>query len=79
MSNIYWDEDNRPDELGKKELQTFTMHITPKLPPKEVGGYDITGGDGKANSIVFNFVRKPSWLNRTCCRIFLGWKWNDKK
>lgn len=75
--NIYWEENDRSDEWEKSGIQTF--HITPKLPPKEVGGYDITGGDGKTNSVVFNFVRKPSWFHRFCTKFFLGWKWNDKK
>lgn len=73
--NIYWEEHDRSDEWEKKELQTSDVQIS----PKEVGGYDITGGDGKMNSIVFNFVRKPSWFHRVCTKFFLGWKWNDKK
>ena len=50
-----------------------------KTPPTFVGGYDITGGNGIENSFVFNFVKKPSWFHRTCCRFFLGWRWHDKK
>jgi len=47
--------------------------------PPTVGVYDITGGNGKENSIVLNFTKKPNWFHRTCTRFFLGWKWNDKK
>jgi hypothetical protein len=47
--------------------------------PPIVGGYDITGSNQVAGSIVFNFTKKPSWFHRTCCRFFLGWKWQDKK
>lgn len=90
--NIYWEENERPDdkkwssEPHREGLSEDLIGNTPtafvsnfKLPPPVVGGYDITGGDGLENSIVFHFVRKPSWFHRTCCKFFLGWKWNDKK
>lgn len=59
---------------------TETSYVTSIQPmPEYVGGYDITGGNQVAGSIVFNFTKKPNWFHRTCCRFFLGWKWQDKK
>ena len=47
--------------------------------PKYVGGYDITGGNGKQYSIVFNYIKKPNWFRRACSKFFLGWNWIDEK
>lgn len=59
---------------------TETSYVTSIQPmPKYVGGYDITGSNQVAGSIVFNFTKKPNWFHRTCCRFFLGWKWQDEK
>jgi hypothetical protein len=59
---------------------TQTAYVSSfKSPPPVVGGYDITGGDGKQNSISFMMVKKPNWFHRTCTRFFLGWRWHDKK
>ncbi len=58
---------------------TQTAYVTFIEQPTHVGGYDITGGNGGANSIVFNFIKKPNWFRRTCTKFFLGWRWNDKK
>ncbi len=86
--NIYWEEHDSSEERPKHWSEDKTKgtvdlsgaSATVLIPPTpEVGGYDITGGNGKESSIVFNFVKKPSWFHRTCCRFFLGWKWNDKK
>ena len=79
----HWSE-NKID--GTVDLSEAIMNDTSaafvheiKSPPPMVGGYDITGGNGVDNSIVYNFTKKPNWFHRTCCRFFLGWKWNDKK
>lgn len=91
--NIYWEENERSDDKksgskidGSVNLTEALMGDTQtafvssfKLPPPMVGGYDITGGNGIENTIVFNFVKKPNWFHRTCCRFFLGWRWHDKK
>lgn len=45
--------------------------------PKTSGGYDITGGNGKNNSIMFMMVKKPKWHHRFFCKLFLGWNWID--
>jgi hypothetical protein len=59
---------------------TQTAYTTSSIKtPVYVGGYDITGGNGMQNSIVFNFVKKPNWFRRTCTKFFLGWTWIDKK
>ncbi|GIV44016.1 MAG: hypothetical protein KatS3mg035_1139 [Bacteroidia bacterium] len=44
-----------------------------------IGGYDITGGDGKTNSIMLLMTKKPKWHHRFFCRVFLGWNWIDLK
>tara|TARA_R110000737_G_scaffold347525_2_gene379228 strand:+ start:298 stop:489 length:192 start_codon:yes stop_codon:yes gene_type:complete len=49
-----------------------------KLPPQPVGGYRISPGSDTLGSIMFNFIVKPNWFHRTCCKIFLGWTWIDK-
>jgi len=91
--NIYWEENERPDDKKSGSKIDVSVNLTEalmsdiqttfvsgfKLPPPTVGGYDITGGNGGANSIVFNFIKKPNWFRRTCAKFFLGWKWNDKK
>lgn len=91
--NIYWEEqeysgdDKKPEfKKGEVDLGEAVMNdstpgwvTTIETSPSTVGGYDITGGNGMQNSIVFNFIKKPSWFHRTCCRFFLGWKWQDKK
>lgn len=59
---------------------TQTAYVSSiQMPPPIVGGYDITGSNQVAGSIVFNFTKKPNWFHRTCVRFFLGWKWHDKK
>lgn len=73
-NNIKFKEE---DKTGKQLL--VGNKYTIQAPPVYVGGYDWTGGNGKENSIVFNFVKKPSWFHRTCTRFFLGWKWNDEE
>ena len=45
--------------------------------PMYVGSYQITGKGSEANSMRFNFVKKPSIINRFFCRILLGWVWID--
>jgi len=93
--NIYWEEndysgkDKKPEfEVNKKVNltealmgNTETAYATTSIltSPPSVGGYDITGGNGMVTSTDFNFVKKPNWFHRTCCRFFLGWKWQDKK
>ena len=89
MTNIYWEEHDhskdRPkhwaEDLGDAVMNdtesSFVCNI--ESPPPIVGGYDMTGGNGMQNSIVWNFTKKPNWFHRTCTRFFLGWKWNDKK
>ena len=62
--------------LNDKEAVYVKSILTP---PPVVGGYDITGSNQVAGSIVFNYTKKPNWFHRTCCRFFLGWKWQDKK
>jgi hypothetical protein len=80
MTNIYWEENDRSGEWKKMDSKPLPMNTISHPTLKEVvGGYDITGGNGEENSISFNFVKKPNWFHRTCCRFFLGWKWNDKK
>lgn len=59
------------------DTQVAYAHIF--TPPKVVGGYDITGSNQVAGSIVFNYTKKPNWFHRTCTRFFLGWKWKDAK
>ena len=44
--------------------------------PMYVGSYQITG-KGSEKNILFNFVKKPSRINRFFCRILLGWVWID--
>lgn len=46
-------------------------------PPMYVGSYQITGKGSEANSMRFNFVKKPNIINRFFCRILLGWVWID--
>ena len=72
-NNIKFKEEDNTGELlvGSK----YTIHAKPEY----VGGYDWAGGNGKENSIVFNFVKKPNWFHRTCTRFFLGWRWNDEE
>ena len=74
--NIYWEEHENSDRPTEFDLRKDTKIFVPK---KEIGGYDITGGNGANNSITFYFVKKPSWFHRTCCRFFLGWRWRDKE
>ncbi len=45
--------------------------------PTYVGGYQITGKGSEANYMQFNFVKKPSIINRFFCKILLGWVWVD--
>jgi hypothetical protein len=58
--------------------QNIKLILSPEY-PKYIGGYDITGGNGKENSIVMTFTRKPKWHNRLFCKLFLGWTWIDYK
>lgn len=71
--NIYWEEHkNNGGLIG--EATSFIKT------PKNAGGYDITGGNGKENSIVFMMVKKPRRFHRMFVKLFLGWSWvdNDK-
>lgn len=77
MSNIYWEEHNRPsDDIPSKET---TISFVCELPKKTVGRYDITGNHGGANSVMFMLTKKPKWFHRTFTRFFLGWRWVDEK
>lgn len=85
------EEDNTGKPESNKDVSTFNLicvendttgaYVAEDIssPPKYVGGYDLTGGNGKHNSFVMMFVRRPNWFHRTMTRFFLGWKWNDKK
>ena len=85
MSNIYWEEHNRADERGvgaevtKTEVATISLVNCVELTKKSVGGYDITGNHGGANSVKFMMTKKPKWFHRVCTRFFLGWTWVDEK
>ncbi|MEK6828587.1 MAG: hypothetical protein AABY15_00480 [Nanoarchaeota archaeon] len=80
MSNIYWEEHNRPEESAeKKEVGTVSVGYAIELPKKNVGGYDITGNYGGVNSVMFMMTKKPKWFHRVCTRFFLGWNWVDSK
>lgn len=59
--------------------EKITLFSTIAQQPKSVGGYDITGRNGKENSIIFTFHKKPRWHHRFFTRIFLGWTWVDYK
>lgn len=79
MSNIYWEEHlmkNEEDNSGDKKLLVTTS--SEKIEDKVVGGYDITGNGGEANSIILMMTRKPNLFHRVCTRFFLGWVWIDK-
>lgn len=79
MSNIYWDEPFLEEKNGKGSIEKFTIVSSVEKPRDPVGGYDITGNGGGANSIMFMMVRKPKWFHRMCTKLFLGWVWVDKK
>lgn len=73
--NIYWEEHENIGNEFKPHFENFNL----VSPPREVGGYDITGGDGKSFSIMFMMRKKPNWFHRKMTRLFLGWSWVDKK
>lgn len=89
MSNIYWEEHNIPERSDKKETVEVPKEGIVSIlngtscvfvaPEKEVGGYDITGGNRMPYSIKFMMTKKPNWFHRTCTRFFLGWVWVDNK
>jgi len=47
--------------------------------PTYVGGYDITGGNGKGFSVSFMYAKKPNIIKRLFAKWLLGWSWFDKK
>ena len=62
-------------------METFELTAKGKLRmqpyPKNVGGYDITGGS--TAYIVFFMTKKPNVVHRFFCRLLLGWKWIDEE
>jgi len=64
------------DHTGPQKIEPkhdFGIVIAPT--PKYVGGYDITGKGGGANSIMYMMDKKPKWHHRFFTRLFLGWVW----
>jgi hypothetical protein len=78
MSNIYWEEhlgNSGSKKTNESEHSTISAEF--HIPPKPVGGYDITGNKGGAHSHLFMMTKKPMWFHRVCTRFFLGWTWVD--
>ena len=69
--NIYWDEHKLAEDVKNGGTGMYSLKSNYK------SGYDLTGGNGRENSIILHFEKKPNWFHRTCSRFFLGWKWND--
>lgn len=55
----------------------YTISSTPT--PIHVGGYDITGGNGKTFSVNFMYTKKPNIIKRLFAKWLLGWNWFDNK
>tara|TARA_R110000822_G_scaffold128195_4_gene263895 strand:- start:3778 stop:4413 length:636 start_codon:yes stop_codon:yes gene_type:complete len=61
-----------------KKMTDNTINLKQVETPKHAGAYQITGKGSEANSMRFNFVKKPNLVNRFFCRILLGWVWIDE-
>jgi len=80
MSNIYWEEHKiGKNETKQESFEKFSLVSSSITTAEQVGGYDITGNNGKENSIMLMMTRKPGLFHRICTRFFLGWNWVDIK